>query len=112
MTDLPLSTEPPFEFVHPADYDDEADLRRDANERARYLVRVHDLRDPVAWSVAIAEQGAAVPRRIGSSSATVSGYLDDIEDRFGFEHTVWKPPAERTGPLDREADADAPEVKA
>jgi hypothetical protein len=100
MTDLPLATEPPFDFISPERYESEVELRRNANERARYLARVHNLRDPVAWSVAIAEQGAAVPRRIGSSPSTVSGYPDDIEERFEFEHTVWKPPGDRIGPLD------------
>lgn len=118
MNDFPLSTTPPFEFMKPENYDREAELRREANERARYFVRKHDLREPVAWTAAIAEQGAAVPRRIDSTEATVSGYLDDLEERFGFAATTWTPPEERTGPLggdgerEDEADAEAPEVRA
>jgi hypothetical protein len=99
VTDLPLATEPPFAFVRPENYKDEAELRREANERARYLARVHDLRDPVAYTAAIAEQGAAVPQRIDSTSGTVGKYLDELEERFGFAATVWKPPEARTGPL-------------
>ena len=128
MTDLPLSTTPPFEFVPPEQYDRERELRREANERARYLARKHGLRAPVAYTAAIAEQGAAVPRRIDSTAGTVGKYLDELEDRFGVAATTWTPPEERTGPLgdgdgdgdggrdgDREhdhADAEASEVRA
>ena len=107
MTDLPLSTTPPFEFVSPEQYDRERELRREANERARYLARKHGLREPVAWTAAIAEQGAAVPRRIDSTPGTVGKYLDELEERFGVEATTWTPPEERTGPLgDGDGDGD------
>jgi hypothetical protein len=128
MTDLPLSTTPPFEFIPPEQHDRERELREEANERARYLARKHGLRKPVAWTAAIAEQGAAAPRWIGSTTGTVGEYLDELEERFGVEATTWTPPEERTGPLgdgdgdgdggrdgNREhdhADAEASEVKA
>ena len=120
MTDLPLSTTPPFEFIPPEQYDRERELRREANQRARYLARKHGLRDPVAYTAAIAEQGAAVPRRIDSTTGTVGKYLDELEDRFGTRAIMPKPLEERTGPLgdgdgDREhdhADAEASEVRA
>ena len=122
MTDLPLSTTPPFEFIPPEQYDRERELRAEANERARYLARKHGLRKPVAWTAAIAEQGAAVPRRIDSTAGTVGKYLDELEERFGTRAVMPKPPEERTGPLgdggrdgDREhdhADAEPSEAKA
>lgn len=111
MTDLPLSTDPPFDGMRPEWYEREAESRREANERARYLARYHGLRDPVAWTAALAQQGMAAPSRIDSTESTVGDYLDQLEERFGIEAVIWQPPEERTGPLD-EADAEARRVEA
>lgn len=100
MNDFPLDIAPPFDFMPPSNYERERKLRLEANERARYLIRKHDLREPVAWTVAIGERGAGVPRRIGTSSGTVGGYIDRLIAQFGPGVAVWKPEAEREGELE------------
>lgn len=74
--------------------------RREVHERARFFQRVHDLREPLAYAVAIAQLGAAVPKRLGATSGTVAGYLDEVEERFGEQAVTPKQKKHRTGPLD------------
>jgi hypothetical protein len=56
-------------------------------KRARFLVRANDLRQPVAESLAWLELGysaSGAAQRVGQSESTIKGYLDDLEDRFGY----------------------------
>lgn len=77
----------------------EGEERREVIERARYLERKHDLREPLAYTAAIAQLGAAVPRRIGAAESTVGEYLDELEERFGTQAIMPKQKQHRTGPL-------------
>lgn len=56
-------------------------------KRARFLVRANDLRQPVAESLAWLELGysaSGAAQKTDHSESTIKGYLDDLEDRFGY----------------------------
>lgn len=95
MSDLTLNTEPPFKFIRPERYEREQEIRDNANKRARYLARKYDFRDPVAWTLALAEQGASPQNRLDTTSGTVKKYLNRVAAQYGPAARFPKPEEER-----------------
>lgn len=61
---------------------------RDATHRARYLERAHGLREPVAITLALAEEGyssSGIANRVGVETTTIRGYNDRLVAEFGLE---------------------------
>ena len=75
-----LTTVPDFDQTDP---DAEA---RYADKRAEYLVRVTDLRKPVARGLAYRELGythSGIAKHCDVAEGTVSAWMADVADRFG-----------------------------
>ena len=75
---------------------------REASQRAQFLERHHDLREPVALALAYRELGyshSGIARKIGVTAATVGKYMEEIAEEFGPEAVETKRPDEREGEL-------------
>lgn len=80
----------------------ESENEREATERARYFVREHDLRKPVALAAAWRQMGyspSGIAKRIETGESTVKKYVEAIEDEFGLQAVMPKIERNRTGPL-------------
>lgn len=72
--------------VPDVDTTDAAAVARHAEERATYLSRVTDLRDPIALGLAYRELGyshSGIAGECDVAEGTVDAWMADVADRFG-----------------------------
>jgi hypothetical protein len=75
---------------------------REAEKRANELKRLHNLRAPVAETVAWSELGysfSGVASKVDVAESTVKSRIESVEDRFGYGAAITKSASERSGPL-------------
>jgi GH25 family lysozyme M1 (1,4-beta-N-acetylmuramidase) len=83
------------------------DEDREARNIAQYLERAHGLREPKALALAYRWQGyshSGIARKIDSTEATVSKYMDEIEAEYGNDATLTPFPDEYEAVLEWEFD--------
>lgn len=75
---------------------------RQAEDRARELKRLHNLREEVAYTAAWSELGysfSGIAKKVDVTEDTVKHRIEQLEERFGWGCCMVKPEEERQGPL-------------